>query len=330
MSSVRNWKTALLLSLIIPIGLLATFKITGVVREPATVSETITLEPVKWELERPGGMITIKDTVESFYDDESISLCSSVYLGHYLDFPEHEISPIIMNVTVTLPTGFVNDVNITFWEGYEYSEVGFFEVHAWPKFYSHGENLSIVDYAHHLSGEGLKAFMELAGVNRPKSVHFSGIVHWILGSPIDQTHVMEAAVELVYFNGTVYKRLVQPYQLKVGPDDNNSFETADTIGQGADSWLYLGGYDVEDYYKIHVEQGHVISINVSGTLLPKPAFYLDLYDPAGEWKAGSSRWDYSHTVTYVADSAGDWFIRTRVYENYGFYSLAVNTYLPGG
>ncbi len=334
---MRNWKVALLLSLIIPIGLLTTFKITGIVREPATVSETMTLEPVKWELERPDNIIAIEDTVKSFYDDESISVNCSVFVYGYHDISEYasDYVSLSVNVTATLQAGFVDNVNITFWEDYEDSEVWVPNAERETRFYEHLSNLSIVDWAQPFSRwwrlhDDVKAFIKADGVNQPSNVCFWSPAHWVLRSPRNQTHLMEVAVELVYFNGTAYKRIVQPYQLKIGPDDNNSFETADTIGQGVDSWLYLGGYDVEDYYKIHVEQGYVISINVSGTFIPKPAFYLDLYDPEGEWKAGSSKWGYSHTITYVADSAGDWFIRTRVYENYGFYSLTVNTYPPEG
>jgi len=221
---------------------------------------------------------------------------------------------------------FVNNINLTFREDYENSEVRFFEVQTWPKFYAHVENLSIVNYTHHLRLGGLKAFMSLEGINRPKSVHFDGIVHWILRSPQNKTHSMEIATELVYHNGTAYKKVVQPFQLKIGPDDNDSFETAKEIHEGYYPKLYIGPEDGDkkDYYKIYAAQGQRIKITANATSITAPFFVLYLYDPEQNFVFASEREDHVQTIDFVVNSTGFWFIEIRIYASHGFYSIGVN------
>jgi len=325
----RKWISLTLLSIVVPVALLTTFKITGVLREPATIAETKTLEPVEWEIERPSSTIDIDDTVKNLHNDGNVLIDSAVFIGHYVnhfsDYGSSDFVNLLVNVTATLQAGFISSVNITFWEDYENSEAEFFEVNAWPKFYSHVENLSIIDYAHHLWGKGLKAFMELAEVNRPKSVDFGGIVHWILGSPQNHTNQMEVDVELVYFNGTAYKKTVQPFLLEIGPDDNNSFETADEVTVEAYP-LYIGGYDTDDYYKIYVNQGYAISVyvNITSALIPNIEIYL--YDPEQNYKAHTSLIapPYYARLNFTADSSGYWFFRIRLLAGSGLYLLTIN------
>jgi hypothetical protein len=337
MLNMRNWKAALLLSLIVPIGLLTTFKITGMVREPATVSETMTLEPVKWELERPDNIIAIEDTVKSFYDDESISVNCSVFVYGYHDISEYasDYVSLSVNVTATLQAGFVDNVNITFLEDYEDSAVWVPNAERDTKFYENLRNLSIVDWAQPFSRwwrlhDDVKAFIKADGINQPSNVCFWSPAHWILRSPRNQTHLMEVAVELVYFNGTVYKRLVQPYQLKIGPDNNNSFETAGEITGEAHS-LYIGGYDTDDYYKFYVQEGHKISIGVDMMRIVTANVDLLLYDSEQNYKdhVRLDRPPYP-SLNFTAYSSGYWYIQIHLRACHTFYSLTVNTYLPEG
>lgn len=221
----QKWKTLTLLSIIVPVGLLVSLRLTGILPEPEgpIIAETITLETVKWEIERPPGYINIWDNLESLYEEE-IKLWQEISIDDYYTeswgYGGSDYIALMINLTASLEAGFVNSVNITFSEDYGNSEIRFFEVQAWPKFYSHAENFSISDYAHHLWGSGLKAFMELTGVDHPKRVRFDGIVHWILRSPKDKTHLMEIATELVYYNGTAFKKIVQPFQLKIALGNN--------------------------------------------------------------------------------------------------------------
>lgn len=341
MSTLRQkWKTFTLLSIIIPVSLLVSLRLAGILSEPEgpiTIAETTTLQTVKWKSERPYSHLNIRENARGLYKKE-IKLSQEILIDDYhtesWGYDGSDYVVLTINATATLQTGFVNSANITFREDSENSEIRFFEVQAWPKFYSHAENLSIIDYAHHLPGSGLKAFMELTGVNRPKSVHFDGIVHWVLSSSKNETHSMEIATELVYYNGTVYKKIVQPFQLQIAPDDNDGFETAQEIREGYYPRLYIGPADVgdiRDYYKIYVAEGQRIKVDVNGTawswpILPNPSpnFNLYLYDPERNLVFASERENYFQSIDFVANTTGFWFIEVRVVGDYGFYSLTVS------
>jgi hypothetical protein len=71
-------------------------------------------------------------------------------------------------------------------------------------------------------------------------------------------------------------------------------------------------------------------VNATGIGFPKPVFYLDLYDPNGIWKNGTS-YAYSNSLKFTADSTGNWLIRVHIYDDtHGFYNLYVSVYYPSG
>lgn len=168
--------------------------------------------------------------------------------------------------------------------------------------------------------------MEFVGTSRPKSVHLSVQgVQWVLRTPPNHAHKLSVDMELTYFNGTAYKKVVQPFQIQLALDSNNSFEEAREIAQGTYSKLYLGGYDKEDYYRIYVPQNHLIQVYAHETgpaNQAHPAFYVNLYTPEEKWKTGSSSTNYSQNTSYIADSSGEWFIQvlTDGY-SFGYYEL---------
>ena len=81
----RKWISLTLLSIVVPMSFLTMFRLAGILQEPLAISETKTLEPLKWKIERPSYTIDIDDEVNSFYNDENISVNSSVYVYIYDD-----------------------------------------------------------------------------------------------------------------------------------------------------------------------------------------------------------------------------------------------------
>jgi len=312
----------ILLSIIVPVSLLVSFRLSGILHEPPIISETKTLETISWNLERPSTMITIGDELKNFYSDKEISSQCLVLIDRYDDsweYGENEAIKMTVNITVAALKGHIETVYITFYEDYEKSKINFFEFHQLPKL----ENLKVTDYKEWRE-DSLKAFIELVGIDKPRSASFWMPVHWVLCSPQDQHHQMNITIELVYFNSTVYKKLVYPFRLEVTPDNNDSFQTATEIALNKTySKLYLGIQDSDDYYKIYVSNNATIVIQVEAASSPKPACYLYLYNPEGELKASSSKWDYSHTIVYTIDLTGYWYIHIQAYKNFGFYNLTV-------
>lgn len=337
----RDWKALMFLSIALPVGLLVTFRFTGLTKQPTeTISEITTLDTIHWSGERPTDMTNIKESITGFCEDET-SLIHQIFVSFYTpeDPGGRPALWLWVNESASVKLGFVSSLNFTFWEDYNGSGIQFIEFHSWLKgdtLYSHAENLSIIDHAHGVYDSGPKGFVALAGTNQPESVHFDGWLSWLLCSPTNRTHLMKVNMETVYFNGTVFKKVIQPFELRIGPDDNNSFEAADPLGNGSHKALWLGGYDTVDYYCVHAEKGDTIYVNAqTGSIVQYgDGVYLgiEVYDPSREWKANSSLVNGSWSVLSTADSSGEWFICTHLatdffgYDgpNYGLYVLTVD------
>ncbi|MEM1590076.1 MAG: PPC domain-containing protein [Candidatus Bathyarchaeia archaeon] len=329
---LKDLKIALLLSVILPLGLLATFRLGGILKEPLTISENKTLKAVSWSMERPIADINIKDSLIHIYN-EDILVNSTIFIDDYDVNSVYGGSDCIttqVNITASISEGFISLINITFWEKYESSQVDFFASDAWPKCFVHIGNLSIIRHDDFLRGNGLKAFVELEGANFPNSVSFGCFANWILRSPKNYTNQLKVRFELIYFNGTAYKKVVQPFMLLVGPDNNNSFETASEISVGKEySRLYIGPNDVDDYYKVYLNEGQTLSIHLLKWLSPPVAKCdLVLYNPNGKLATYSVH-NYTHTITYPINSSGYWFIRVHWLEGFGFYTLSLETNSQG-
>jgi hypothetical protein len=319
---------------IVPIGLLTTFRIGGILRGPLTISENKTLDAVSWSMERPAGSIKIGNLLRHVCSGD-VSVNSTVFIDdyhdHFSDYGGSDFMNMQVNVTASVGGGFINLINITFWEDYESSQVNFFEDNAWPKYYANAENLSIIRHDDFRAGPGLKAFVELSGVNSPKSVSFGCFADWVLRSPQNYTHQMEIRFELVYFNGTAYKSIVQPFQLQIGPDDNNSFEKAEEIVvEETHSRFYIGPNDVDDYYRVYLNEGSIVSVKLFKWLSGSIANCdLELYNPNRKLAAYSTH-NYTHTITYQINYSGYWFIRVNWLVGFGFYTLALEAIPQGG
>jgi hypothetical protein len=178
------------------------------------------------------------------------------------------------------------------------------------------------------------SFIVLEGTGHPETVSFRVPVYWILSSPGNQTHQLGVVSEIVYFNGSVFKKVVQPFQFRLIGDNNNSFDTADEIHEGFHPRFSLGpsGGDPRDYYRINLTQGERLRVTVDArtwtwprSLNPAPYFTVHIYDPArNPGVAEEGRSDVFKSIDFVADSSGFWFIEVRLDGSLGFYSLGVN------
>jgi len=104
-------------------------------------------------------------------------------------------------------------------------------------------------------------------------------------------------------------------------DAGNSFSAATTIlpksGMG-----YIDYTDTNDYYKVHVNSGQTISVEMT----PPPGSDFDLY----LYDSSQSQVDYSNyggsqtdSVEAIATSSGDYYIRVYQYSGSGIYLMTV-------
>lgn len=326
----RSWKTALLLSVMVPMTLVATFRLTGILQEPLAVSETVTLDAVRWNMERPYFGFVVGDRIQG-YSGSDISLDDEVVVykfGTEEPSPDLDTADLFVNVSAFLQSGFVVAVNITFLEDCENSQIQLFSMSDRPSFYSVAGSVYVGHYADHLAGRGMKAFVEYGGANQARNISISNRVSWWLPRSGNETHMLDVGVEVTYYNGTAYKKIVQPFQLKFAPDNNDSFDTAQEIHMGFYPRLLIGsslGGDLEDFYKIYLTQGQKINVKIyPGEIAPM--FNMYIYDPNREvaFSDGPEGHVDRENVTLVVNSTGFWFIEIHGSGSCGSYSLEVS------
>ena len=124
---------------------------------------------------------------------------------------------------------------------------------------------------------------------------------------------MEIDAKITYFNGTIYKEIVQPFNLTIGPDNNNSFENAEEIGFGQHEAYIDDGADPVDYYRIWLQQGQRVQIAVAlpgwGEIPPPGDLDMHVYKPNRQ--VALSLLDGINTTGAVvnADLTGWWYIQ---------------------
>lgn len=318
----RRWVSLTLLSVVALVSLLITFRLTGVLQEPLMISETKTLEAVKWEIERPDRDWNIGKTVENSYVDYGFSVFFSTDFRFFKKFGSpfggSDVVKMDAIANATALNGFIEGINLVLREDYTQSVVDIhFDLPDFPPVLLNEtlRNLSIRDYADYnqrwwtLEGN-VKAYVKLAGVNQPNSVHCSFPFLWVLQSPQNQTHQIELNIELTYFNGTAYKKVIQPFQLKLALDAGDAFETAKEIGFGEYTGWHVTA-DPEDFYKVWIDKGKTVKIQLSQKEPRGIILDLHLYDPLGDLVASSRSKlkDNTEEITHTINQSGWWYIQ---------------------
>jgi len=206
-------KALLILSVAVPVALLTSFKLTGILPQ-IKITETKTLETIEWEFQRPDNYLAIEKTLRVPFVQNGLSATFNLMIDQYvpgsLMFRDDWVYvTIMMNFTVTNPNAFIKSVDVTFSMDNQ-SRLGMPVTR--DVVYS-AENLSLT--GHSWSHEGTKAYMSFEGTGRPKSAYLSAWDIWILISSFDQIHQLDVAYELTYYNGTVYNKVIQPFQIRV-------------------------------------------------------------------------------------------------------------------
>lgn len=212
----NNWKALFLLSIVVPVGLLVGFKLTGLLGEPAKITETITLEPVTREFERPNQDVHLNYSLESSYSNNEILAKMCLLIGGY-----HEDDPLLsdhitirvkMNLTGADPNFSIENVYLIFRDIYQGSSLYFLRTDV--NFQS--ANLSLVKIVDGINGENnTKASISLAGLNHPNDVYLQWNAIWSLHSLNTQDHELNATYEVTYYNGTAYNKIVQPFNVQI-------------------------------------------------------------------------------------------------------------------
>jgi hypothetical protein len=212
----RKWKVILLVCVIVPVGFLAAWEI-SLMRQPST--ETVTLKPVSWEFAHPSRDIDINQWQNASFADGACSIAFATVIvdyestdswgtlwfatsvdisGRSLSFYVRTASVSIGNLTGSLGVD-IDSTHIIF------------------------RNLSLTSV-----GTNSARFV---GNGRSKSAYLSARALWDLNTPANYTCQATVVAGVVYFNGTMFRRIQQPFNLVLS-GDKHVLEISAYTGQG--------------------------------------------------------------------------------------------------
>jgi hypothetical protein len=213
--SNRKWLSLTVLAIIIPIGLLATFKLTGIIPEPPIITETITAETITWNMTRPEEATGFAGRIiENNYNVNGTNVRLSIHITSYLENEEQfgDCLWFSVNATATVQQGFIYSVNIRFSQTDENAFLLVSKQTEWIKL----ENLKITSLSTEATYSS-EAHLYTTGVNNPKTCTLENPVFWyfldINENNLD--HWATITLETTYFNGTAYRKVTMPLQIGV-------------------------------------------------------------------------------------------------------------------
>lgn len=176
-----------------------------------TITENTTLAPVTWTFQRPSQNTIINHTLKSSYFQDQLHAMFQVWISHYIegvsDQHDHLDIRLRINATVNNANGFVEKVHL--WASKDQKSMI-----EWLNTECKIENLSLVVMKHGYP-ESMQAYVGLVGINHTQGVYASEEMCWIFLTSNLQSHQLEIACEIIYYNGTAYNMVVQPFQLNM-------------------------------------------------------------------------------------------------------------------
>lgn len=327
----RDWKALMLLSIALPMGLLATFRIAGITREPTTARVEEVAGSVNWSMKRPAETCRIDDKVTNIYLNASVLINFTVWVVRYSENYEYPPSnggdyvDLGVYASGNVSNGFIYSMNVTFLNLDKKTCLVFKRT---VPSYDILDNLKISKIGASIWGDG-DAYFETIASNQPQNCSLKTWSVWVFSDENSVDHRTDSLLETIYYDGDTYQKIVVPITLEMGLDSNNSLETAQPVNEGDYNLLYIGRYDQVDYYTIGVDEGRVIDVWASAIGDAVTTFYLAVVDSLNITRAssGPSFHEFVHCLT---NYTGDWFIKVQAYDvYYGLYNLSLNVKIAG-
>lgn len=330
----RKWQVTLLLSIIVPAGVLTGLGLNSLLNKPA-ISQTINLDAVSWNMTRPcllpGSLVFLSDMIrpiENVYADREISANFTVWLGIYEEnskyYPYTGYDPVQLRISprATVEQGFVYSVTIRFSRVDGQACVNILD---WPMDVNNLKINSLKD-----SSETEYPLIEASVVDDSKKCGLGILTYWVFLDENNKDHHLTLTLEIVYSNSTNFKKLIMPIDIEIllPRSINDSFETAEELEEGtyAPTPFHLNAYP--DYYKIYVNAGQTLNVTlipIPDTLDIRPNFDLYLYD-ANETLVNAAESHGCETICEESPYTGYWFVMVEWKGTYGTYILKVELY----
>jgi hypothetical protein len=220
--NLKTWRTIFLLSIIVPVGLLTTFKLAGIFEEPSTIAETITLPAKNWVFQRPypDEDIDIYQWLNATYSDYDVSFTIALELWEFMHWPLTILPPgdsidfgLTIDVRTTEANSHIQGMEIIFFCNSTQPS------YVWLKETSIKVTNLTVTYLRDRYNlkDPYKTHLTLKRTGNPNEVRLKATNEWFLNdiSPDALDHQLRITHEITYYNGTAYKKLVQPFLLTI-------------------------------------------------------------------------------------------------------------------
>ncbi len=263
-------KVFFVLSMIVPLGLLAGFKFAGVLPEPPTLV-TVNTEPTSWEIDRPKMAIMVDDLVEKTFTNEEVSLKMGL---HSLYWTEDHFDLMYLGrdglemtafADADMKPGFQASLYIRFCPAGNDSFVCVRE----DEICQTRKNITVTRVKS-IGTSQSEASVQVKATNR--TMYFSNMAHWIFQNDNPEDHQLKIVFEFTYLNASIYKKVAIPMMLTILKDAGDTFEDSRQM-QAGEYLRSLDNIDNIDMYNITVQEGQTLTV----TLTPPEDANYDLY-----------------------------------------------------
>jgi hypothetical protein len=212
--NTRKFATMTLLSIILPVSLLISFRMSGITPEPQT-PETTTVEAVTWNMSRPADYAGLGEEVNNLYEDGFISINFTVKICSYYEndpsFDRLDRLTLILSLDAWVSEGFIHSAIVKFSKVDTYSATDISQNNYHLTFV----NLKlqrIVDWRLKMGNE---AYLYATATNQPKNAYLQFAVHWLFADQNNVNHEVNITSECTLFNGIQYRKIIIPIYLMV-------------------------------------------------------------------------------------------------------------------
>lgn len=214
----RRFKALLVLLIILPVTLIAVFELTGILGGEESI-ETVMLPLKEWSFPRPTSEFDVLQTINGSFVDSQISFLAALEVISYnlglMEVPPCEWLRFALSINASTFTGYIQRIEILFRDDVQPSQIWILKTSIMLK------NLTLTSFKWTKNPEAFEKFhITLLGKNRPREAAFQSIGEWSLLDTLPDTrdHQLEILCTLTFYNGTSYKKIVQPFKLNLDAD----------------------------------------------------------------------------------------------------------------
>jgi len=334
-SARQKWLAVSLMAVVLPMGILLGFKLTGIVPEPLE-PENIIAEDVSLNMSRPSDTMSFVGMIAmNHFSDDATSVRSKVHVSTYLENSEEygECVFFYVNATAQLQKGFIHSMFIRL-SGMDPDAFLYIHISPWPRM----QNLKTESIATD-GTENREAYIRATGFDHPTSCFLEIHISWYF-LDADQNnvdHYVTVTLETMYYDGSAYKQIIIPVTVNMTIDPGDTFETAKYLMRDGVYSETLDEKDKIDIYAIPFRRdGSTIKINL--TVPQNAEFALGLYDDEMVQVANSTYGvGINEVISYTDQTLQDveldhapwWYMKVERVDGSGTYKLEIDRSVKG-